>query len=106
MLIGVVRRVRASGESRLSIGVELLARSVLPVSISRETEAGAAPERALIIACKVRGRTLQTMLVPAYLYRSGDRLLATLGGRSRRVTLARRLQMNGLFSHYEIVTTA
>ena len=104
LLIGIVRRVRAARDGALDVGVELLARQAMPVTISREDDAGAAPEQALIVACRVGGRNLQTLLVPAYLYRTGDRLRAVRRGRSRRLELARCLQVNGLFSHYVIET--
>ena len=104
LLIGVVRRVRAMRDAALSIGVEFLARQAMPVTISREDDAGAAPEQALVVACRVQGRTLQTLLVPAFLYQTGDRLRAGRHGRSRRLELVRCLQVNGLFSHYVIET--
>ena len=104
LLIGIVRRVRAARDGGLDVGVELLARRAMPVTISREDDAGAAPEQALIVACRVGGRNLQTLLVPAYLYRTGDRLRAVRRGRSRRLELARCLQVNGLFSHYVVET--
>ena len=102
--IGIVRRVRATRDGTLRIGVEFLARQAMPVTIVREDDAGAAPEQALVVACRVGGRQLQTLLVPAFLYQAGDRLRATRQGRSRRLELARCLQVNGLFSHYAIET--
>ena len=104
LLIGIVRRVRAARDGALDVGIELLARQAMPVTISREDDVGAAPEQALIVACRVGGRNLQTLLVPAYLYRTGDRLRAVRRGRSRRLELARCLQVNGLFSHYVVET--
>ena len=106
LLIGIVRRVRAARDGSLRIGVEFLARQAMPVTISREDDADAAPEQALIVACRVAGRTLQTLLVPAFLYQAGDRLRATRDGRSRDLELVRCLQVNGLFSHYVVETAA
>jgi len=58
---------------------------------------------ALIVACKVRDKVLQTILLPSYLYQTGDRLTVTLNGKSRRVVLHRTLQSNGLFSHFSLI---
>lgn len=113
--LGVVRWVRTCGDQSVTIGVEFLARSVLPVRVVRETldtaEYTLTPqtddigvgENALIIACKVQNTVLQTMLLPSYLFQSGDRLLATQGGKSRQVQLRKCLQSNGLFTQYSLV---
>lgn len=122
-LMGVVRWVRAnSGDSNdLSVGIEFLARTVLPVNVTRgdagqadkndsiaepdnPTEIGPREigENALIIACKVQNTVLQTMLLPSFLYHSGDKLLAVHGGRRREVRLHKLLQSNGLFSQYSL----
>ena len=102
--IGIVRRVVTGRDGALHAGVELLARQAIPVRVAREDGAQSVPEQALVVACRVAGRTLQTLLVPAFLYRRGDRLRVTRRGRSRELELARCLQSNGLFSHYEIET--
>ncbi len=104
VLIGVVRRVRAARGGALHVGVEFLAHQAMPVSVTRDDDATAAPERALVVACRVAGKNLQTLLVPAFLYQTGDRLRATRGERSRTLELARCLQANGLYSQYVIVT--
>lgn len=104
LLVGVVRRVRSTRDGGLRVGVEFLAHQAMPVTIAREDDASAAPERALIVACRVSGRTLQTVLVPAFIYQAGDRLRAMRDGRSRRLELVRCLQVNGLFSQYVIAT--
>lgn len=126
--LGVVRWVRASstgpgsgsGNTGIVIGVEILARSVLPVRVLRDERNPAAQantalstlnsdqdigvgENALIVACKVKNTILQTMLTPCYLYQSGDRLTASQGGRSRKMQLRNCLQTNGLFSQYSLV---
>ena len=103
-LIGTVRRVRAGRDGTLHAGIELLARQAIPVTVSRGDGAEAVPEQALIVACRIGGRTLQTLLVPSFLYQTGDRLRAVSRGRSRDLELARCLQVNGLFSHYAIET--
>ena len=118
-MVGVIRWVRAnsSDSNAISVGIEFLARTVLPVHVTRrddrhadqndatayeqiESEVG---ENALIIACKVQGKVLQTMLLPSFLYQSGDKLLAVQGDRRRKVKLHKCLQSNGLFSQYSLV---
>ncbi len=119
--LGVVRWVRALEREGITMGVEFLATSVLPVHIVRDelvTVAGngdttsgdtdtngdvGVGENALIIACKIQNRVLQTMLVPAYLYHAGDKLTASQGSRSRRVQLRKCLQANGLFNQFSLV---
>lgn len=114
-LLGVVRWVHAQGSEGLRMGVEILAISVLPVTIVRQRSPQAAElpdvlpgpqrdvsENALIIACKVQRTIMQTILLPCYLYQSGDRLTASQGERSRRVQLRKCLQSNGLFSQFSL----
>ena len=48
------------------------------------------------------GSIVQSILVPPFLYQAGDRLRIAQGNRSRGVELVRCLQLNGLFSHYEL----
>jgi hypothetical protein len=60
----------------------------------------------LIIACRAGDATLRTILVPPFLYQPGDRLVAAQQGRSSQVELSRCLQLNGLFSQYELKTVA
>lgn len=118
-LLGVVRWVQTNGKEGIRMGVEFLATSVLPVSVIRdeaareaediemeETQELSVGENALIIACKVQRTVLQTMLMPSYLYQSGDRLTASQGGRSRRVQLRKCLQANGLFSQFSLTDAA
>ncbi|MFK7856472.1 MAG: hypothetical protein AB8B79_20325 [Granulosicoccus sp.] len=119
-LLGVVRWVRAFDDDGIAMGVEFLARSVLPVRVIRvdlETDADQAPpsanqtgqhdigvgENALIIACKVQRTVLQTMIMPSFLFQSGDRLTASQGGKSRGVQLRKCLQANGLFSQFSLI---
>lgn len=116
-LLGIVRWINTSDEQAVTIGVEFLARSILPVRVLREdvslsSSEGNDPdvsadvgvgENALIIACKVQKTVLQTILVPSYLYQTGDKLTANQGGKSRRVQLRKCLQTNGLFSQYSLV---
>lgn len=121
--LGVVRWVRAAGNDGIVMGVEILARSVLPVRVLRDERnpAGQANttssalqsdqdigvgENALIVACKVKNKVLQTLLTPSYLYQSGDRLTASQGGRSRKMQLRNCLQTNGLFSQFSLVDVA
>ena len=106
------------------MGVEVLARSVLPVRVLRDERnpvmardplSPTAPEddpsdvnlgigeNALIIACKVQNAILQTLLTPSFLYQAGDRLTASQGGRSRKMQLQDCLQSNGLFSQFSLV---
>ena len=102
------------------MGPEFLATSVIPVRVTRgeykPPQAGgststnrlpattqAVGESALIIACKIQNTIMQTILVPAYLYHSGDNLTAMQGGRSRRVKLSNCVQTNGLFSQFVLV---
>lgn len=122
--LGVVRWVQALGNDGISMGVEILAKSVLPVRVlrdernpltqsdtlathlSEDTELDkdiGVGENALIIACKVQNAVLQTLLTPSYLYQPGDKLTASQGGRSRKMQLRSCLQSNGLFSQYSLV---
>lgn len=119
-MLGVVRWVQGCGKEGIRMGVEFLATSVLPVRITRDdvsskvhahkTDRAMPDERALsvgedalIIACKVQRSVLQTILVPSYLYQSGDRLTASQGERSRKVQLRKCLQANGLFSQFSLM---
>ncbi len=104
ILLGIVRRVNAHPDGRLNIGIESMARAVLPVIIRRDDETSTAPENGLIIACRTGTKTVQTILVPPFLYQSGDRLSAMQGERSTRIELTRCLQLNGLFSQYQLKT--
>jgi len=86
--------------------LEYLAKGVMPVGISRTYSDDIIAEDALIIACKVKDKVLQTMLLPAYLYQNGDRLTASLNGKSRNLVLDQSLQSNGLFSHFSLKDAA
>ena len=101
-LLGTVRWVHADGEARVTLGVEYLARGVLPVTLVRAEGDSPVTENALIIACKVQRATVQTILLPPGLYESGEQLIATRGERSRRLGLRTSLQTNGLFGHFLI----
>ncbi|MBX2884163.1 MAG: hypothetical protein KTR32_29680 [Granulosicoccus sp.] len=115
-LLGIVRWIRANEEQAITIGVEYLARSIMPVRVVRDDlslesnaddqQAGSdvgVGDSALIIACRVQKTVLQTMIVPSYLYQTGDKLTAMQGSKSRRVQLRKCLQTNGLFSQYSLV---
>ena len=116
-LMGVVRWIRASDEAQLKVGVEFLARTVMPVFVTRSPGISVAEkmqsvdvsdrtvvrENALIIACKVKNVVLQTILLPSYLYQVGDKLVAAQGSKSRNVTLHKCLQSNGLFTQYSVI---
>lgn len=118
-LMGVIRWIRASDTQSITMGVEFLARTVLPVHVTPDTHRPSTPsvdnatqdsvlvvgESALIVACKVHNKVVQTMLVPSYIYQSGDKLVAAQGNRSRRVQLDKCLQSNGLFSQYALIDT-
>ena len=115
--LGVIRWIRAIDEDGIVMGVEFLARTVLPVHVTRrmrdasssdtdvvnivnEAQVG---ENALIIACKVRDQVLQTILLPSHLYHTGERLIASQGANTRHVVLSKCLQNNGLFSQFSLV---
>ena len=100
--IGTVRWVHARGENALDAGIEYLARKVLPVNITRLDAENDVAEKAMIIACKVEKQVMQTILLPAYLYQVGDRLLAAQDDKRRKFLLKRCLQANGLFSHFTL----
>lgn len=119
-LLGVVRWIRAFDDNGICMGVEFLARSVLPVRVNRanlepatDTESGANTEpeqhntgigeNALIIACKVQSTVLQTIILPSFLFQTGEGLTARQGGKSRDVQLKKCLQANGLFSQFSLV---
>lgn len=101
-LLGTVRWVRSDGGSGVTLGLEYLARGVLPVSIRSPDTDTAVSENAMIIACKVQQSIVQTILLPPYLYEVGEQLIATQGSRSRRLRLQTCLQTNGLFGHFVI----
>jgi len=113
-LMGVIRWVRATSGEGITIGVEFLARTVLPVHVTRDTQLeeeakawqhsmGEVSENAVIIACKFQNTVLQTMLLPPYLYQEGDKFIAAQSGRTRKVQLHKCLQSNGLFSQYSLI---
>lgn len=101
-LIGVVRWIVAGEGNAIRIGVEFLAKGVLPVGVSRTHSDDIIADDAMIIACRVKESVLQTILLPAFLYQTGDRLTVTLSGKSRQVKLKQSLQNNGLFSHFSL----
>ena len=100
--IGTVRWVHARGDNALDAGIEYIARKVLPVNITRLDAENDVAEKAMIIACKVEKQVMQTILLPAYLYQVGDRLLAAQDDKRRQFLLKRCLQANGLFSHFTL----
>ena len=116
-LMGVVRWIRAGDDAQLIVGVEFLARTVMPVHVTRNaglplaetmqstdvSERSEVKENALIIACKVKNVVLQTILLPSYLYQASDRLVAAQGSKSRNVILDKCLQSNGLFTQYSLL---
>jgi len=101
-MIGVVRWVSAGEGNAIRMGVEFLANGVLPVGISRSHSNDIIADDAMIIACKVKTLVLQTILLPAYLYQTGDRLTVALNEKKRHVKLSKSLQNNGLFSHFSM----
>lgn len=101
--IGVVRWVIAGDGSAIRMGVEYLAKGVLPIGIARTHSDDITADDGMIVACRVKDSILQTMLLPAYLYQTGDRLTVTLNGKSRQVKLNQSLQSNGLFSHFSVL---
>jgi len=102
-LVGIVRWVAAGDGNAIRLGVEFLAKGVLPVGLSRTHSSDIVADDALIVACKVQNKVLQTILLPAYLYQVNDRLTVTLNGKSRDVRLNHQLQHNGLFSHFSLL---
>ncbi|MFK8081304.1 MAG: hypothetical protein AB8B97_13535 [Granulosicoccus sp.] len=117
-LLGVIRWIHASGSEGITIGVEFLARTLLPVHVTRDTQQAESNssdtrqhglaevgENAVIIACKFQNTVIQTMLLPSYLYQAGDRLVAAQGVKSRTMQLSKCLQTNGLFSQYSLNDT-
>jgi len=112
-LLGTVRWVRSGNGAEVRLGLEYLARGVMPVSVmptaARPTAARpitdgetAVAENALIIACKVQQSIVQTILLPPYLHEVGAQLTARQGNRSRRLRLRTALQTNSLFGHFVI----
>ncbi|MEE9334735.1 MAG: hypothetical protein V3U65_11675 [Granulosicoccaceae bacterium] len=104
--VGVVRWVQQNREVEIQLGVEFLAKGILPVAVTRANHIvndniGIADE-GIIIACKVKNKLMQTILLPAYLYQSGDTITATQNEQSRQLKLVQSLQNNGLFSHFSL----
>ena len=100
--LGIIRWIKAGKSNQLKLGIEYLAKGILPVGIVRTDSGDDIKTDALIVACKVKNTVLQTMLLPAYLYQPGDRLTVSLNGKSRNLQLHQTLQSNGLFSHYSL----
>lgn len=117
ILLGTVRWVRAEGALGITVGVEFMARTVLPVAVTRQLDDNissedisatvdkSVAENALIVACRVNAQVLQTILLPSYLYSSGDKLIASQGGRTRHIQLRSCMQSNGMFSQFSLVST-
>jgi len=101
-LLGTVRWVRSDGGSGITLGLEYLARGVMPVSVMPSDSDANVAEHALIIACKVQQSVVQTILLPPYLYDVGAQLIAAQGKRTRKLRLQTCLQSNGLFGHFLI----
>ncbi len=101
-LLGIIRWLGAGKANSITMGVEYLAKGILPVAIVRTDSGDDIDSDALIVACKVKNSVLQTILLPAYLYQPGDRLTIKLNGKSRNLQLHQTLQSNGLFSHYSL----
>lgn len=101
-MLGVVRWMANVDGADLHFGVEYLAKGVLPIGISRTYSDDIIADDALIIGRKSEQGVIQTILLPAYLYQSGDRLTATLNGQARNLILDQSLQSNGLFSHFSL----
>ncbi len=135
ILLGTIRWVRSEGALGITVGVEFMARTVLPVAVTRqldkennsessnsidepidepigattgetvgEPSAETIAENALIVACRVNAQVLQTILLPSYLYNNGDKLIASQGGRTRRIQLRNCMQSNGMFSQFSLVS--
>jgi len=104
--IGIVRWVKQHREVEIQLGVEYLAKGILPVAVTRAnhitSEQASIADEGMIIACKVKDRLMQTILLPAYLYQTGDTITATQKDQTRRLKLVQSLQNNGLFSHFSL----
>ena len=104
--VGVVRWVQQDREVEIKLGLEFLAKGVLPVAVTRANhivnESAGIADDGMIIACKVKDKLVQTILLPAYLYQSGDTITATQNEQSRQLKLVQSLQNNGLFSHFSL----
>lgn len=113
-MLGTVRWLRADEQDAITLGIEFLSRGVISVSVARRDADASVTEPAMIIACKVKQAVVQTILLPPYLYDTGETLIATqivptLRGesgravpseRSRELTLKGCLQINGLYGHF------
>ena len=104
--VGIVRWMCQTRDVEVSLGVEYIARGVLPVSVVRSDSRGVSKteiaDDGIIVACKIKGKTVQTLLLPAYLYQTGDIIVATQNDQSRTLQLIQSLQNNGLFSHFSL----
>lgn len=109
--IGVIRWVLDRTSHGITIGVEFMTHTVMPVHVTRisspSSTAGksSARETALILACKIQDKEIQTMLLASNVYQSGDDLCAWQGKRSLNVRLGLALQANGLFSQFAMAGT-
>lgn len=99
-------------EHGLTIGVEFLAHQLVPVSVAARDAESPFRESGMIINGDVGNRRESSILLPPYLYRTGDVLSVTeilaragdrpSGGATREFKLIGSLQSNDLFSHFLI----
>ncbi len=108
--VGIVRWMRQTRDVEVALGVEYIARGVLPVSVLRSGNRTAfkseLADDGIIVACKIKGKTVQTLLLPAYLYQTGDVIVAMQNKQTRTLKLMQSLQNNGLYSHFSLAQVA
>ncbi|MBX2837527.1 MAG: hypothetical protein KTR35_11775 [Gammaproteobacteria bacterium] len=97
--LAVVRWMKATDQSAITLGAELLSKSVMAVSISQD-DSELAEDNGLIFACKVHDTVVQTIMLPAYRFKENDSLTVKRKLKSRKVQLGSCLQHNGLFGHF------
>lgn len=98
--LGVIRWVHAHEDGTIHFGMEYLSNEVVPVELTRDNVEDGVTDEALIIACRIKGKVTQTILLPGYRFHTGDRLTASQVTRRKHIKLGQCLQSNGMFSQF------
>jgi len=72
------------------------------VEITRDNAEEGVTDEALIIACRINGKVLQTILLSGYRFNTGDRFTASQANKKKHLKLGQCLQSNGMLSHFVI----
>jgi len=100
--LGIIRWVQVKEDGATHFGMEYLSNEVVPVEITRDNAEEGVTDEALIIACRINGKVLQTILLSGYRFNTGDRLTASQANKKKHLKLGQCLQSNGMLSHFVI----